>query len=173
MRSDPCLARNVIEHAVQFHVLVGRQLAVETRVLKDDAECAAGFDLFRDRIHAVEAHRPAGRPLQRREHLDGRRLARTVGSQERENLTRGDVERHAVNGFHLAECLDQVFDVNHVFFPAVTKSAAPAAASTIFHAAIPKISHSREGHGERGRADQTEDCVAHGIRGTPDSPVAW
>ena len=34
-------ARDVVEHAVQVHVLVGGQLAVEARILEDDAEAAA------------------------------------------------------------------------------------------------------------------------------------
>jgi hypothetical protein len=41
---DPLVARpprHVIEHAVQLHVLVGRQLAVQARILEDDAEAAA------------------------------------------------------------------------------------------------------------------------------------
>ena len=38
-------------------------------------------------------------------------------------------------------------------------------ASTIFHAAMPKIAMSGQCDRKRGRADQTEDCVAHGIWG--------
>src|SRR5688572_9568424 len=131
--------RHVIQHAVQLHVLVGRQLAVEARVLKHYAERAPRFELIGDRVQPVEPHRPARRPLERGEHLDRRRLARAVRAEEREDLTLCDVERYTVNGFHLAECLDQVFDVNHVFFPAVTNSTRPARASSIFQMAMPTI----------------------------------
>src|SRR5688572_590383 len=106
-------ARYVIQHAVQLHVLVSRQLAVETRILKHDAKRAARFDLVGDRIQPVKLHRPGSRPLQRGEHLDCRGLARAVRAEKREDLAFGNVEGHAVNGFDLTECLDQVFDVNH------------------------------------------------------------
>ena len=40
---DAHLARNIVEHGVQFHVLVGGLLAVEAGILEDDAEPFAGL----------------------------------------------------------------------------------------------------------------------------------
>ena len=114
MRSTRTRARHVIEHAVQLHVLVGGQLAVEARILEDDAEAAAHLDAA-----ASTGSRPssviaaARRPQQRRQHLDRRGLAGAVRAEEREDLAGAHVERHAVDGAHVAERLDEVFDVNH------------------------------------------------------------
>ena len=51
------LVRHVIEHAVDFHVFPGGQVAVEAGVLKDDAEALAGFVLVRLRVEPVELDR--------------------------------------------------------------------------------------------------------------------
>ena len=54
MRAAAHLARDVVEHAVQLHVLVGGQLAVEAGVLEDDAEALADFVLVDCGVEAVE-----------------------------------------------------------------------------------------------------------------------
>ena len=54
MRSWRGCARHVVEHAVQVHVLVGGQLLVEARILKDDAEPPPHLGRVRQRIEAVD-----------------------------------------------------------------------------------------------------------------------
>ena len=61
VRSDALLARNVVKHAVNVHVLVGGQLAVETWILENDAEPLPHFGLLVRGIQPVDAHRSAGR----------------------------------------------------------------------------------------------------------------
>ncbi len=110
----PNLARHVIQHAVQVHVLVGGQLVVEARILEHDPEPPARVERTRHRIEAIKAHRSAGGMQQRRQHLDRRGLAGAVRSQKGEHFARVDVERHAVNGAQLAKCLDEVLYSNHL-----------------------------------------------------------
>ena len=67
----PNLARHVIQHAVDVHVLPRREIAVETRVLEHDAEAPPHFRLMPGGIEPIELERPARWLEQRREHLDG------------------------------------------------------------------------------------------------------
>ena len=50
---------------------------------------------------------------ERGEHLDRGGLAGAVGAEEGKDFSFGDVERHVIDGFDLAERLDQIVDVNH------------------------------------------------------------
>src|SRR3954469_25508184 len=123
--------RNVIEHAVQLEVLVGRQVAVEARVLKYDPEPPPHVVWMLTRIDAVERNRPARRRQQRGQHLDGRRLAGAVGPEEREDLPFGNVERDVIDGFHLAERLDQIMNVNHAAAPQAERNTNTAAGEPV------------------------------------------
>ena len=84
----------MVEDAVELHVFVGGQLAVEAGVLEDDAEALARFVLA-----ARTGSRPSssmGPPVgleQRGEHLDGGGFAGAVGAEEGEDLALRHFER--------------------------------------------------------------------------------
>ena len=60
VRCGAHLARDVVEHAVDLHVLLGGQFAVEAGVLEDDAEALADLVLLDRGIEAVELDAAAG-----------------------------------------------------------------------------------------------------------------
>ena len=107
-------ARHVVEHAVQVHVLVGGQLAVEARVLEDDAEPLADFVRLRRRVEAVDAR--SCRSSARSSVVSIWMvvvLPAPLGPRNAKISPARDVERDAVDGGDLAELLDQVLDMNH------------------------------------------------------------
>ena len=84
--------------------------AVDHRLLEDDAADPAGGERLRADVEAGQPGGPAGRPDGGRQHPDGRRLACSVGAQEREHLAGGHVEVDALDrldtaGVDLAELL--------------------------------------------------------------------
>ena len=113
MRSARYLARDLVEHAVQFHVLVGGLLAVQAGVLENDPELFPGFILVDCGIEAVQFNRSAGGIQQGGEHLDGGGFAGAVGTEKGKDLARCDVERNVVDGGKVAELLDQVLYLDH------------------------------------------------------------
>src|SRR3954451_17432349 len=84
-------------------------------------------DLLRLTDHVVARHGrgPGGRPKQRGQHPQGRRLAGAVGPQEADHLTLGHVEVHPVDGANLrlaaallrVEGLRQTSCTDHIRFP--------------------------------------------------------
>src|SRR5436309_14142311 len=104
------LTRHMVQHAVDIHVLPRRELAVETRILEDDAEPLADVGPMRGDVESVELERARRRMQQGGEHLDGGGLAGAVRPQERENLPGADVEGDVVDGHDGAERLDDVLD---------------------------------------------------------------
>ena len=114
MRSARGLARHVIEHAVQLHVLVGGQLAVEARVLEHDAEALAHLVRLAPRDRA---RRCAMVPLVGCSSVVSIWIVVVLpapfGPRNAKISPARHVERDAVDGLDLAEGLDQVLDVNH------------------------------------------------------------
>src|SRR6266581_1700728 len=106
----PGVPRHVVQHPVDVHVLPCRELAVETRILEDDAEPLADCRLMRGDIESVELERARRRAQQGGEHLDRGGLAGAVRPQERENLPGADVEGDVVDGHDGAERFDDVLD---------------------------------------------------------------
>src|SRR5689334_23014697 len=107
------LARHVIKHAVHFHVFPCRHIAVETCVLKDDPESLPHLVWPDERIDPVDPDLPAIGTEERGEHFDGGSFARSVGSQECEDFSGGDLEGDVIHRGKLAETLNQIFDLNH------------------------------------------------------------
>src|SRR5205823_5843328 len=79
------LARHMVQHAVDVHVLPRRELAVETGILEHDAEAPPHLRLMRGGIEPVELERAARGAQQRRQHLDRGGFAGAVGTEERED----------------------------------------------------------------------------------------
>ena len=64
------LPRHVVQDGVQFHVLLRRHIAIQARVLENDAEAAAHFVGMNRRVQPVDRDFAAGRFQQRGEDLD-------------------------------------------------------------------------------------------------------
>ena len=96
---------------MNFHVLPGREVLVEARVLEYDAEALAHVVRVHGRVEPVELERPRRRPQQRREHLDRRRLPCAVRPEEGEDLAAVDVERYVVHRRDVAELLHQRYEL--------------------------------------------------------------
>src|SRR5580658_7050022 len=75
-------------------ILADRQLAVETRMLKHDAEAAPHRAGFARQVVAEEPRASRLNRRQRREQLEQRRFAAAVGSQEAEYFAARDRKRH-------------------------------------------------------------------------------
>src|SRR5438093_1089431 len=106
----PGVPRHVVQHPVDVHVLPRRELAVETRIMEDDAEPLADFRRMHGDVESVELERARRRAQQGGEHLDGSGLAGAIRPQERENLPGSDVEGDVVDGQDGAERLDDMLD---------------------------------------------------------------
>ena len=104
---------DAVELGVQAQVLLGGQVAVERRVLEDEADVAADVvALARRRRGRRRARCPPVGSRERAEHVDRRRLAGAVGPEEAEDLAGGDLEADAAHGLDLAEGLAQVVDLD-------------------------------------------------------------
>ena len=77
---------------VNVEVAPTREPAVDDRVLEHDAAHCSGCDRLGGDVEAGQSRRPAGRSDGRREHADGGRLARPVGSEQAEHLAGVDLE---------------------------------------------------------------------------------
>src|SRR6185503_6870872 len=53
-------ARHTVEHSMYFHVLPGRQVLVQTRILEDDAKTLAHFVAIDGRVESIQLERAAG-----------------------------------------------------------------------------------------------------------------
>src|SRR5204863_9346111 len=90
-------SRDAVEHAVQVHVLVRRQLLIQAWILKDDPEQAPDVRGVRGGIQPVDLNRPARRYEQRRQHLDRRGLPGAVRTEEGEDFAGLHIERDVVD----------------------------------------------------------------------------
>ncbi len=88
------LAHNAVDAGLEEHVLVNRQLRVQAEALRNIAEPA--LDLVRLLQHVVPRHtrRPRSRLQGSAKHPHGRRLPRTIGADQPEDLAlqNGEVE---------------------------------------------------------------------------------
>ena len=108
------LFRHAVEHAVEFHVLPGRQFVVDGRILEHDPERPSDRVGLLGRVMLGDADRAAGRLQQRRQHLDGRRLSCAVRPEKREDLALPDLETDVVDGLHRAERACQMADLDGI-----------------------------------------------------------
>jgi hypothetical protein len=92
----------VVEQSDHAQVLVPRQVLVDRGVLAGQADAAPHRVGVLDDVDAVDGGGARGRLEDRRQDSDHRGLARAVGTQESEDLAPGHVQRHAVEGTHLA-----------------------------------------------------------------------
>src|SRR5206468_10978165 len=90
------LRRHAAEPARVGEGLQGRQVAVELRRLDDRTDSSERTRRFPPDIDAEEGGPTAGRPNQVRHDLDGRRLARSVRTEEAQ---RGALRDRQVEGF--------------------------------------------------------------------------
>ena len=90
MRSPAHLARDLVEHGVELHVLVCGLLAIQAGVLEDNPEFSPGFILVDHGIEAIQLNFPAGGIQQGGQHLDGGGLAGAIGAEKGEDFSRLD-----------------------------------------------------------------------------------
>ena len=105
--------RHMVEHAVDFHVFPGRQIAVEAGILKHDPEALARLVLLRLRVEPVEFNGAAGGLQQRGQHFDGGGFACPVGPEKGKDLALRHVERDIVHGGKRAKGLHKVLHLDH------------------------------------------------------------
>jgi len=98
-----------VEAGEEQQVVLQGHLAVEARLVEHDAH--ARPYLVRLAAHIVPSHarRSRGGREQRGQHLQRRRLAGAVRSQQRQYLAGRDAQRHALDGRERAEAAAQVF----------------------------------------------------------------
>ena len=101
-------ARDALQAALQAHVLAAGEHRVERDVLQRDADRGAHLRALLRDVVARDRRAAARRRQERREDLDGRRLARAVGPEEAVDLAGRDVQVDAVDGADAAlELADQ------------------------------------------------------------------
>ena len=101
---------HAVELRVQKQVLLGGEVGVEHRVVRDEPDGLAHALGLLLHVDARERHRSLRGPRQRGEHAQKRGLARAVGPEHREERALRQRERHVVDGLAAAERLRQVID---------------------------------------------------------------
>src|SRR5262249_32773809 len=96
----------------EIQVLVEREPVVEARLLEHDAEVAAAFNRILDDVDAVDQRLAAVRPQDGAEDVQQRRLAGTIGPEQRKQLARRHLEAHIVERKRAAIALAHAFDLN-------------------------------------------------------------
>ena len=94
---------DAVELGMQLEVLLGGQVAVERRVLEDEADVAADVVALAHHVVAGDLRAPARRLGERAEHVDRGGLAGAVRTQESEHLAGLDGERDAADGLDVPE----------------------------------------------------------------------
>ncbi len=87
-----------VEPGREQQVLVAGEIAVGGEKLGHIADAGADLPGFASQIATGDAGVPARRRQECRQHLDQRRLARTVRADQAENLARADLEVDMVHG---------------------------------------------------------------------------
>ena len=104
---DAVQAREIVD------VLARAQALVQAARIRQDAEASAHRDRIDRRIDAVHQHLPGVGFHQGVQHPQGGGLAGAVGAEQPGDLAVAGGEADAVDGFHLAEGLVQVPDLDH------------------------------------------------------------
>ena len=109
----PCGAAQVVRAREEIEILGHRRIRVDTGVVGHEAGDPA--DLFRIVDHgiAADARVAALRRIQRRQNPHRRCLAGSVRSDEPEDLTSLDAERHVVYGTDAVEVPDEALELQH------------------------------------------------------------
>jgi hypothetical protein len=100
-------ARDAVQLGVQAQVLLRGEVAVERRVLEDEADVPAHLVALGRDVVAGDGGAAAGRPHEGAQHADRRRLAGPIGPEEAERLPRGDVEVDAADRLDVAVALHE------------------------------------------------------------------
>ena len=90
-----------------------RELVVEPRRLGQDADPRANLIRTIDDVEPVDRRAPFGRCDERRQQADGRRLARTVGAEEAEDLAPEHLEIHVPDRPQRSERAAQIGGAEH------------------------------------------------------------
>src|SRR5437773_9596379 len=107
------LARHMVEHAVQLHVLPCGEVLVEAGILKDNPKALAHLTLVLCRIQTVNFDCAAGGLEQRSEHPDRCGLPGAIWTEEREDLTFSYIERDVVDRGEVPKPLYKIMNADH------------------------------------------------------------
>ena len=107
------LGLDAVELGVKLEVLGSRQVVVERRLLKDEADVAAYPERLPHDVEAGDLGATGGRLQQRAEHVDRRRLAGAVRPEKAEDLALAHLERDPADCDHVAEAAHQIRRRNH------------------------------------------------------------
>jgi hypothetical protein len=99
---------------VKPDVLLGREIQVEARLLKDDPHLAADGAGLGGKVVAGDAHVPASGGEGGRQDRDDRRLAGAIRAKQGEELAGLDSKRNAIDGVlsRATVALRQLLDFN-------------------------------------------------------------
>ena len=97
---------------MQFKILGGSQILIETWILEDDAKLLAHLVLLASRIQSVQLQRTAGGWEERSEHFNRGGFPGPVGPEKCENFTLRNFEGDIVNRGEIAKSLDKVLHAN-------------------------------------------------------------
>jgi hypothetical protein len=101
-----------LQPAEHPQVLGGRQILINRRVLAGDADQLADAVRFAGNVHTEDPGLPRIDRQQGGEHPQGRRLSRTIGAEDAEDLALANMKVDSVDGTELTEGLDQAGGVN-------------------------------------------------------------
>ncbi len=94
--------------AIEIQILLHRQESVERELLRHVADLLFGLARRAAQVLSRDARLARGRLQQPAQHLERRRLAGPVRSEQPEDLAFADVKRHIVGRDEIAEALGQV-----------------------------------------------------------------
>src|SRR5947209_9814647 len=97
---------------MELQVLRTGQVAVKSRVLKDEPDVPPHIVALAHDIVTRHSRGAGRRPDQRAQHVDRRRLAGAVWPEESEHLARRDLEVNAANCLNLAVVLLEAPDLD-------------------------------------------------------------
>jgi len=102
---------------MKLHVLIRRQLPLQTGVLKDDPKSAPHFVLLVLRVKSIDLDGATSGLEQGGQHFDGGRLAGAIRAQEGEDFTLLDLQGDVIDGDEIAEGFDEVAHSDHGLGP--------------------------------------------------------
>lgn len=106
---------DAVQHGMEHHILISGQFIIQRGILKDNPDGMPDMILLGKRTESIYPGLASRRAQQRRKHLDGRRFACTVRSEEREDLSRIDVKRDIIDSSQIAEFFRQMVYIYDVF----------------------------------------------------------
>ena len=107
-------AAQVVQRAEEAQIVARAQLVVKREILRHQADAALARIRVARQPASGDEHFAALRRDEPRDYRHGRRLARAVGTQQADESSGLNRERHVVDGHERAECLAEVMNRQHL-----------------------------------------------------------